>query len=205
MKGMLAVPNLASTCLLAVSLASEHVSCFSSSLAPRPRSTKNLPGASTAATTQAPWLASRASLRSPRRQLSMSTTSGGFPRGCLPWDTSIVPPQIYAVGMNFASHASELGKPAPSKPIIFAKGLNTIIGTGQDIVLPAEELQVDYEGELACIIGSRPCKDVSVKDALSYVQGYCIANDVSGRSWQFQHFNGGQVCLDRDVGAASER
>jgi len=128
----------------------------------------------------------------PRRSACIVASAGEYPRGCLPWDGAAVPPQIYAVGMNYASHASELGKPVPSKPIIFAKGLNTMIGTGEDIVLPSEEVKVDYEGELACILGPKPCKDVSVEHALSYVQGYCIANDVSGRSWQFDHFNGGQ-------------
>jgi len=67
-----------------------------------------------------------------------------------------------------------------------------MVPPGGEIVLPSVEECVDYEGELVVVIGDRAVKDVSANDALGYVKGYCVANDVSGRSWQFDRPNGGQ-------------
>src|SRR3954466_14462031 len=85
----------------------------------------------------------------------------------------VAPLQILCIGLNYRRHAQEMGVKLPEYPILFTKGLNTVQGPGGPIViprhLPSEE--VDYECELAVVIG-KPCKNVSRKDALSYVLGY---------------------------------
>jgi 2-keto-4-pentenoate hydratase/2-oxohepta-3-ene-1,7-dioic acid hydratase in catechol pathway len=102
------------------------------------------------------------------------------------------PVQIYGVGLNYADHAAETNKPLPERPLIFMKAINTAQSPGAPIVLPrhlASE-KVDYEGELGFVI-SRTCKNVSPEDALDYVLGLTVANDVSARDWQFE-WGGGQ-------------
>ena len=72
----------------------------------------------------------------------------------------------------------------PEAPLLFAKWPNTLIGPGEPIRIPPISDEVDYEAELGVVIG-RPCRDVSVDDALEVVAGYVVANDVSGRDLQF--------------------
>lgn len=102
--------------------------------------------------------------------------------------------QIIGVGRNYADHAKELGNEAQrERPMLFTKSLASLALSGESIVIPEicqDTPQVDYEGELAVVIG-RAAKDVSEKDALSFVLGYCAANDVSARWWQKQG-SGGQ-------------
>lgn len=102
--------------------------------------------------------------------------------------------QIIGVGRNYADHAKELGNEAQrERPMLFTKSLASLCLPGDPIVIPKvcqDQPQVDYEGELAVVIG-RSAKDVSEKDALSFVLGYCAANDVSARWWQKQG-SGGQ-------------
>lgn len=100
---------------------------------------------------------------------------------------------ILGIGRNYAEHAAEQGAGVPDRPMVFSKNAASACLDGDDIVIPevcADREQVDYEGELAFIIG-RPARDVRLEHALDAVLGYCIANDVSARWWQKQG-GGGQ-------------
>lgn len=91
--------------------------------------------------------------------------------------------KIVAVGRNYRAHAAELGNDVPSAPMLFFKPNTAVIGPGDAIVrLPASE-QIDFEGELAVVIG-RVAKDVPEEKALEYVFGYTIGNDVTARDLQ---------------------
>jgi len=93
------------------------------------------------------------------------------------------PPNIFAIGLNYREHARETGKDIPTDPVVFAKATTSVIGPGEPIVLPRVSQTVDYECELAVVIGQR-ARDVSADQALDYVLGYTCANDVSERYWQ---------------------
>ena len=93
------------------------------------------------------------------------------------------PNRILAIGRNYAEHAQELGNEAPSEPIVFQKASTCIIGDGQPIVLPPHVGRIDYEGELAVVLG-KGGKDVSEAQALSLVAGYTVFNDVTARDDQ---------------------
>ena len=99
------------------------------------------------------------------------------------------PAKIICIGLNYEDHAAETGQEIPEKPIIFAKYPNTIIGPGETIRIPPITEQVDYEAELAVVIG-RTAKNVPEEEALEYVFGYTNGNDVSSRDLQFSE--GGQ-------------
>jgi 2-keto-4-pentenoate hydratase/2-oxohepta-3-ene-1,7-dioic acid hydratase in catechol pathway len=95
------------------------------------------------------------------------------------------PGKIIAVGLNYRDHSMEAGaKELPKTPIIFAKFTTSICGPGDSIVIPVGNPQVDYEGELAVVIG-RKAKGIAAANALQYVAGYMALNDVSARAWQF--------------------
>ena len=104
------------------------------------------------------------------------------------------PPAIVAIGKNYADHAAEMGGAAPVQLVVFHKNPCAACGDGDAIVIPAicdeHGPQVDFEGELAFIIG-RDAKDVPEDRALSFVSGYAAANDVSARWWQ-REGGGGQ-------------
>lgn len=106
----------------------------------------------------------------------------------------VAPTNIIGIGLNYRKHADETGKAAPTQPMWFMKTTGSVQNPDDPIVLPvaAASGKVDYEGELAVVIG-RACKNVGREDALSYVLGYTIANDVSARDWQFE-WGGGQFC-----------
>ena len=93
------------------------------------------------------------------------------------------PDKIICVGLNYRGHVAEMGRELPAFPTIFAKYRGALIGAADDIVLPPESNQADWEAELTIVIGQR-CRRVSVADALGYVAGYTIMNDVSMRDWQ---------------------
>jgi 2-keto-4-pentenoate hydratase/2-oxohepta-3-ene-1,7-dioic acid hydratase in catechol pathway len=96
----------------------------------------------------------------------------------------VEPPAVYCVGLNYADHAAEVKMAPPEFPIVFTKAVTSLVGHRGSIVLPrVAPGEVDYEGELAVVIG-RAAKDVAEADALSHVLGYCIANDVTARRWQ---------------------
>ncbi|MDA7757535.1 fumarylacetoacetate hydrolase family protein [Opitutales bacterium] len=101
---------------------------------------------------------------------------------------------IYAIGLNYRSHAEETGLEIPKYPMVFMKAPTATQNPGDPIVLPRflRSDKVDYEGELGVVIG-RPCKNVKPENALSYVLGYVCANDVSARDWQKEK-GGGQFC-----------
>jgi 2-keto-4-pentenoate hydratase/2-oxohepta-3-ene-1,7-dioic acid hydratase in catechol pathway len=95
------------------------------------------------------------------------------------------PGKIIAVGLNYRDHSIESGaKEPPKTPMIFAKFTTSLSGPGDAIVIPAGDPQVDYEAELAVVIG-RKGKAIPATEALQYVAGYMPLNDVSARAWQF--------------------
>ena len=93
------------------------------------------------------------------------------------------PGKIICVGLNYRLHAAEGGVAVPTRPILFAKFANTLVGHGAPITYPRVTQELDYEGELAVIIGRR-CSRVSVDEALGFVGAYTILNDVSARDLQ---------------------
>lgn len=95
------------------------------------------------------------------------------------------PDKILCIGLNYADHANEAGLAQTEVPLFFAKFRNALVGPSSPIVLPRVSREIDYEGELAVVIGKQ-CKDVSVSDALEYVAGYSVFNDVSARDLQMQ-------------------
>jgi 2-keto-4-pentenoate hydratase/2-oxohepta-3-ene-1,7-dioic acid hydratase in catechol pathway len=95
-----------------------------------------------------------------------------------------LPQKIVCVGLNYRDHAAEQGVELPTRPLLFAKWPNTLIGDGDAIRLPSISKNVDYEAELGVVIGRR-ASAVSADDALEFVEGYVVANDVSGRDLQF--------------------
>jgi len=95
------------------------------------------------------------------------------------------PPKILAVGLNYRAHAEESGMPLPVVPIIFNKQSTSASGPFDVIHRPRESTQIDYEGELAVVIGKR-CRRVPAARARSVVAGYAVANDVSVRDWQMR-------------------
>ena len=97
--------------------------------------------------------------------------------------------QFLAIGLNYGKHATETGAQPPKEPILFNKAITCIQGPNDDVALPDGSEQMDWEVELGVIIGATARK-VSKGDALKYVAGYCLANDVSERHWQIHR--GGQ-------------
>lgn len=95
----------------------------------------------------------------------------------------LVPNKIWCVGRNYAGHVRELDHELPSEPIIFMKPLTTLTGPDAVVRIPDWAGRIDYEGELAVVIGRR-CRRVSEADALAYVAGYSCFNDVTARDLQ---------------------
>lgn len=94
-----------------------------------------------------------------------------------------------AVGLNYADHAAETGAPIPAEPILFSKAPSCIVGPDDDVILPKGSQKTDWEVELAIVIGER-ASYVAANEALDYVAGYCVCNDVSEREYQMER--GGQ-------------
>lgn len=113
-----------------------------------------------------------------------ATNSTNFPR------ESLVP-SVFGIGLNYRSYARQIGANLPEYPLVFMKQGAAVIGEGDAIEIPvtlaAEE--VDYEGELAVVIGWT-CRNCRPEEALEYVAGYLCANDVSARDWQFRKGSG---------------
>jgi 2-keto-4-pentenoate hydratase/2-oxohepta-3-ene-1,7-dioic acid hydratase in catechol pathway len=95
------------------------------------------------------------------------------------------PPVILAIGMNYNAHVAEMGREAPEYQYWFNKQRTSIAGPGDPIVLPTVSTMVDYEGELAMVIGPR-CQNVPAARAMEVVAGFTIINDVSARDWQWR-------------------
>ena len=87
------------------------------------------------------------------------------------------------IGLNYRLHAQEAGLAIPEEPIIFMKATTSIVGPNDDVMIPRNSKKTDWEVELAIVMGSR-ANYVEEEDALNYVAGYCIANDVSERAFQ---------------------
>ncbi|MDP3838051.1 MAG: fumarylacetoacetate hydrolase family protein, partial [Methylococcales bacterium] len=93
------------------------------------------------------------------------------------------PPKYLAIALNYADHIAETGKAKPEYPTFFTKQSTCVIGAGAAIQMPKVSDKLDYEGELAFVIGKR-CRHVSVENAHEVIVGFMIANDVSVRDWQ---------------------
>jgi 2-keto-4-pentenoate hydratase/2-oxohepta-3-ene-1,7-dioic acid hydratase in catechol pathway len=93
------------------------------------------------------------------------------------------PSKIVCVGLNYLGHANELDMPAPEEPVLFLKPPSSVIGPGDAIVMPADSERVDYEAELALVMG-RTARHVSEADAPNHLFGYTCANDVTARDLQ---------------------
>ncbi len=97
--------------------------------------------------------------------------------------------KFVAVGLNYSDHAAETGNPIPKEPVLFMKTTSCIVGCNDAVVLPKGSVKGDWEVELGIVIGSK-ARYVSKADALKFVAGYCVVNDVSEREYQIER--GGQ-------------
>jgi 2-keto-4-pentenoate hydratase/2-oxohepta-3-ene-1,7-dioic acid hydratase in catechol pathway len=102
----------------------------------------------------------------------------------------LVPTDILCIGLNYRKHAAESASEIPANPLLFIKASNTLNDPGSPILIPRRSNQIDYENELAVVIG-KTAKHVPRQHALEYVLGYTIANDVSARDWQRDKSLGG--------------
>ena len=95
------------------------------------------------------------------------------------------PSKVICVGLNYKDHAEETGQELPQHPLLFSKATSAVIGPYDDVILPEESKEVDYEVEFAVVIGKTATK-VAEADAFDFIAGYTVANDVSGRDIQFR-------------------
>jgi 2-keto-4-pentenoate hydratase/2-oxohepta-3-ene-1,7-dioic acid hydratase in catechol pathway len=95
------------------------------------------------------------------------------------------PRKFLGIGLNYADHVDETGLEKPEYPMFFTKQSSCVIGNGDSIQIPLVSEKVDYEGELAFVIGKK-CKNVSVENAHDVIAGFTIINDVTVRDWQFR-------------------
>lgn len=115
------------------------------------------------------------------------------------------PGKVICAGMNYASHTAEAAQPAdarPERPGAFVKFTSSLVGHDQAITYPTETRQLDYEGELALVIG-RTASRVEPSQALEYVAGYTIMNDVSSRDIQFAEMKAGMLLLGKNASCSS--
>ena len=94
--------------------------------------------------------------------------------------------KLICIGLNYSDHAKESNMPIPTEPVVFMKAVSALCGPNDTVVLPKGSKKGDWEVELAFVIG-KTARDVSESDALDYVAGYSICNDVSEREWQLEH------------------
>jgi 2-keto-4-pentenoate hydratase/2-oxohepta-3-ene-1,7-dioic acid hydratase in catechol pathway len=99
------------------------------------------------------------------------------------------PSKIVCIGLNYRDHAREAGAQIPAEPVVFLKASSACSGPFDDIVMPREGPKVDWEVELALVVGRR-ARYVTEQEALEHVAGYVLHNDLSERSWQLER--GGQ-------------
>ena len=93
------------------------------------------------------------------------------------------PQKIFCVGLNYRSHITEMGRDIPQYPTVFAKFPPVLIGANDTLVLPAASPAVDWEGELAVVIG-KSGRNITEQDAADHIAGYAVLNDVTARDWQ---------------------
>ncbi|MCG7404102.1 MULTISPECIES: ureidoglycolate lyase [Caballeronia] len=94
--------------------------------------------------------------------------------------------KFVCIGLNYADHAAESNLPVPTEPVIFNKWTSAICGPNDDVEIPRNSVKTDWEVELGVVIG-KEAKYVDEANALDYVAGYCVINDVSEREWQLEH------------------
>ena len=93
--------------------------------------------------------------------------------------------KFVCIGLNYADHAAESGMPIPAEPVVFNKWTSAVVGPNDDVRIPRDSVKTDWEVELGVVIG-KAASYVSEADALSYVAGYCVINDVSEREYQIE-------------------
>ncbi|MCC6915042.1 MAG: fumarylacetoacetate hydrolase family protein [Rhodospirillaceae bacterium] len=93
--------------------------------------------------------------------------------------------KFIAIGLNYADHAAESNLPIPAEPVVFTKAISCLSGPNDDVMLPPDAKKGDWEVELGIVIG-KTARHVSERDALDYVAGYALVNDVSEREWQME-------------------
>ena len=107
------------------------------------------------------------------------------------------PSKFVAIGLNYVDHAKETNSPIPENPIVFFKSQTCIVGANDNVMVPRDSTQLDWEVEIAFVIG-RTARYVEKRDALKYVAGYCVVNDVSERDFQLKksasQWNKGKGC-----------
>jgi len=107
------------------------------------------------------------------------------------------PSKFVAIGLNYVDHAKETGAPIPENPIVFFKSQTCIVGPNDNVMVPKDSTQLDWEVEIGFVMG-RTARHVAKKDALKYVAGYCVINDVSEREFQLKksasQWNKGKGC-----------
>jgi len=94
-------------------------------------------------------------------------------------------PNFHCVGLNYVNHAKESGMPIPEEPILFSKATSALSGPFDPVIIPKDSTKTDWEVELGIVIGAH-ASHVSEADALDYVAGYCVINDVSERAFQLE-------------------
>jgi 2,4-diketo-3-deoxy-L-fuconate hydrolase len=107
------------------------------------------------------------------------------------------PSKFIAIGLNYVDHAKETNSPIPENPIVFFKSQTCIVGPNDNVMVPKDSTQLDWEVEIAFVMG-RTARHVAVKDALRYVAGYCVVDDISERDFQLKksasQWNKGKGC-----------
>ena len=111
--------------------------------------------------------------------------SGRVPLAAVELLPPCVPEKVFCVGLNYDEHIRETGRELPTYPVLFPKFASSLIAADRPIRVPPESQQVDYEGELAVVIGS-PGRRIAKTDALDHVLGYTVANDVTMRDYQYK-------------------
>lgn len=112
------------------------------------------------------------------------TTGERVPLGDVALLAPVIPrSKVVCVGRNYREHAAEMGNDVPTAPMLFFKPNTSVVGPGDAVTLPKHSEFISFEGELAAVIG-RIAKNVSADDALDYVFGYTIGNDLTARDWQ---------------------
>jgi 2-keto-4-pentenoate hydratase/2-oxohepta-3-ene-1,7-dioic acid hydratase in catechol pathway len=95
------------------------------------------------------------------------------------------PGKFIAIGLNYSDHAAETGAEIPKEPIVFNKASNCIVGPNDNIILPRASKKLDWEVEIAFVVGKNT-KYITEKEAPSHIVGYCMVNDISEREWQIE-------------------
>lgn len=125
-----------------------------------------------------------ADTRSRTEALGAAAASSGTPLGSADYAPLISnPAKVYCIGLNYRNHIAEVGKEEPEFPTVFTKFASSLTGANDEIEIPAEDHRIDWEGELAVVIGT-PGRRIAEADAHKHIAGYAVSNDVSMRGYQ---------------------